>query len=76
MFYYIMTTKDIENLIYHSAVLSGLTVGYSMLLKKIVKIYVGDPSKANLEELAKIIAETTREWLVKSGFVPGDIMKV
>ena len=51
-----------------------------MLLKKIVKIDVGDPSKANLKELAKIIvvvslAETTREWLVKSGFVPGDIMK-
>ena len=61
-----MTTKDIRNLIYHSAVLSGLTVGYSMLLKKIVKIDVDDPSKANLEELAKIIvvvslAETTRK---------------
>ena len=75
-----MTTEDIGNLIYHSALLSGLTVGYSMLLKKIVKIDVGDPSKANLEELAKIIvvvslAETTREWLIKFGFVPGDIMK-
>ena len=75
-----MTTKDIGNQIYDSAVLSGLTVGYSMLLKKIVKIYVGDPCKANLEELATIIvvvslAETTRELLVKSGFVPGDIMR-
>ena len=71
---------DIGNLIYHSSVLSGLTVGYSMLLKKIVKIDFGDPSKANLEELAKIIVvvsltETTREWLVKSEFVPGDTMK-
>ena len=75
-----MTSEDIGNIIYHSAVLSGLTVRYSMLLKKIVKIDVGDPSKANLEELAKIIVvvsltETTREWLVKFGFVPGDIMK-
>ena len=61
-----MITKDIGNLIYHSAVLSELTVGYSILPKKIVKIDVGDPSKANLEELAQIIvvvslAETTRE---------------
>ena len=75
-----MTTKNIGNLIYHSALLSGLTVGYSMLLKRLVKIDVGDLSEANLEELAKIIvvvslAETTREWLVKSRFVPGDIMK-
>ena len=50
-----------------------------MLLTKIVEIDVGDPSNVNLE-LAKIIvivslAETTREWLVKSGFLPGDIMK-
>ena len=75
-----MTTKDIGKLIYHSAVLSGLTVSYSVLLKKIVKIDVDDPTKANLEELAKIIvvvslAETTREWLDKSVFIPGDIMK-
>ena len=49
-----MTTKDIGNLIYHSAVVSELTVGYSMFLKKIVKIDVGYLSKANLEEFAKL----------------------
>ena len=51
-----------------------------MILKRLVRLVLVITSKANLEDLGKIIVvvslpETTREWSVKSGFVPLDIIK-
>jgi len=70
--------KDLVNTIYHASVLSGLTVGYSMIGKKFIKFDVGDPSR-DYETIFKLvipvtIAVVTRDWLVSQGFLPNDIM--
>ncbi len=67
--------KNIANLLYHSAVLSGLTVGYSMLGKKLLRFDVGDPSKADLSEALKLtvavsLAIVTKDYLEKSKILP------
>lgn len=69
--------KDVVNTIYHAAILSGLTVGYSMLGKKFIKFDVGDPSK-EYEAIIKLtvpvsLAVVTKDWLVKQG-LPNDII--
>ncbi len=70
--------KDIVNTIYHAGVLSGLTVGYSMLGKKFIKFDVGDPSR-DYETVFKLVipvtlAVVTRDWLVTQGYLPNDIL--
>ena len=70
--------KDIVNTIYHAGVLSGLTVGYSMIGKKFIKFDVGDPSK-DYETIFKLVipvslSVVTRDWLVNQGFLPNDIL--
>jgi hypothetical protein len=70
--------KDIVNTLYHSAVLSGLTVGYSMVAKKFMKFDVGDPSK-DYESILKLVVPVTlsvvtRDWLVAKGFIPNNIL--
>jgi hypothetical protein len=72
------TPKDIINTVYHAAVLSAITVGYSMIGKKFVKFDVGDPSK-EYETVLKLIvpvslAVVTKDWLVKQGLLPNDII--
>ena len=71
--------KDIVNTIYHAAVLSGLTVGYSMIGKKLIKFDVGDPSK-DYDTMFKLVipvslAVVTRDWLVAQKILPPDIPK-
>lgn len=70
--------KDIINTIYHAAVLSGLTVGYSMIGKKMIKFDVGDPSR-DYEAIFKLVIPVslsviTRDWLVTQGFLPNDVI--
>jgi hypothetical protein len=70
--------KDIVNTIYHAAVLSGLTVGYSMIGKKLIKFDVGDPSK-DYDTMFKLVipvslAVVTRDWLVAQKFLPDDVI--
>ncbi len=71
-------TKDVFNTIYHAAVLSGLTVAYSMIGKKLIKFDVGDPSK-DYETIFKLVipvslSVVTRDWLVHHGFLPNDVI--
>jgi hypothetical protein len=73
-------TKDIVNTLYHSAVVTGLAVAYSMIGKKIVKFDVGDPSKPDLEDFLKLTAVITlsvasKDWLVIHKIIPEDILK-
>ena len=42
--------KNVGNIVYHASVLSGLTVGYGIVMKKFLKINIGDPSKAGVED--------------------------
>ena len=70
--------KDIINIIYHAAVLLSLTVGYSMIGKKFIKIDVGDPSK-DYETIFKLVipvslSVVTRDWQVTQGFLPNDVI--
>lgn len=67
--------KNIANLLYHSAVLSGLTVGYAMLGKKLLRFDVGDPSKADISEALKLtvavsLSIVTKDYLEKSKILP------
>jgi len=52
-------TKDIINTLYHSAIITGLAVGYSMIGKKLVKLDVGDQSKPDLKDFIKLTAIIT-----------------
>ena len=72
--------KNIGNLVYHASVLSALTVGYGIVMKKFLKIDIGDPSRAGVQDWVKLAltisaAEGTREWLVKSNRIPTNIFK-
>jgi hypothetical protein len=62
----------IINTIYQSVLLSGVSVGYSYLLKRLLKINIGNPSTPNLEEilmLAGVIASgnMTLDYLYEIG---------
>ena len=70
--------RTIANVLYHSAVLSGLTVGYAMAGKKMLRFDVGDPSKADLSEAMKLtvavsLATITKDYLEKSKILPPNI---
>ena len=47
--------KDVVNTVYHSAIITGLAVGYSMIGKKMIKLSVGDPARPDLTKIYKII---------------------
>ena len=73
-------TKDIINTLYHSAVVTSLAVGYSMIGKKLVKLDVGDPSKPDLQDFIKLtlvitLSVASRDWLVLHKIIPEDILK-
>jgi hypothetical protein len=71
-----MSTSDIKpylNSVWHGLILSAIIVGESMLLKRLLKINIGDPSKADLEELLKLTSVVTgaffiKDYLVRMGF--------
>ena len=71
-------TKKVINLVYHAAVLSGLTVAYSMVAKKLLKVNVGSPSNADLTDSLKLagsvsLAMITKDYLEKSKIIPPNI---
>ena len=71
--------KDILNTIYHSAITTGLAVGYSILGKKMIRLDVGDSAKPDLADFSKLtlvitLAVATKDWLVNSKLIPGDII--
>ena len=75
-----MSEKNIMNVIYHSAVISGLSVGYSMITKRLLKMKVADLDKLNLEDSVKLVAVisasiATKDFLVKQGIIPDNISK-
>ena len=71
--------KMLVNTLYHSAVISGLAVGYSRIGKMIVP---GPPPKLdfNARDIGMMVVDTalavaTKDILVKQGIIPSDIMK-
>ena len=70
-----MDKKSIVNDLYQTAVISVLTVGYSMLGKKILKIAPPSIQCFDLEDTGKLVAivaasEMTREYLIKQKILP------
>ena len=73
-----MDKKSIVNDLYHSSVVSGLAIGYSMLSKKILKITPPSIQKFDMEDVIKLVvivtaSEMTREFLVKQKIIPENI---
>jgi hypothetical protein len=62
--------KDIVNPLYQSMLLSGVTIGYSYLLRKFFKQSIGNPSNASLEEFLKL------DYLCQQIIIPRNIMKM
>jgi len=74
-----MSGKDIANTAYQSAILTALAVGYSMIGKKLIRLDVGDPARADITEFIKLslvitISMFTKDWLVKQKIVPDYII--
>ena len=71
--------KMIVNALYHSAVISGLAIGYAQLGKMAMG---GSPSKLDFapHDVGMVIldialAMTTKDVLIKQGIIPANIMK-
>ena len=71
--------KQLANLAYHSAVVSGLAMGYAALGKKITKGATPKldfvPYDAGMVILDVGLAMATKDMLVKQGILPADILK-
>ena len=71
--------KQLANLAYHSAVVSGLAAGYAALSKKIVKGATPKldfaPYDLGIVILDVSLAMFTKDMLVKQGLIPDDILK-
>ena len=75
-----MSEKKIINSIYHAAVISGLSMGYSILSKRLLKMKVVDLDKLNVEDSMKLVAIIyasimTKDFLVQQGIIPENISK-
>ena len=73
-----MDKKSIVNDLYQAAVISVLAAGYSMLGKKILKVFPPSVQHFNLEDTGKLVAivaasEMTREYLIKRKILPDQI---
>jgi len=71
--------KQLANLAYHSAVVSGLAVGYAQIGKKILKGASPKldfaPYDVGMVVLDVGLAIATKDMLVKQGILPADILK-
>jgi len=71
--------KDLGNVLYHSAVVGGLSVGYSILGKRLLKMKPADLGRLDVEDSAKLVGTValalwTRDMLVRQGIIPPNIM--
>ena len=71
--------KQLANLAYHSAVVSGLAIGYAALGKQILKKATPKLDlalyDAGMVVLDVGLAMATKDMLVKQGILPADILK-
>ena len=73
-----MDKKSIVNDLYQAAVISVSAVGYSMLVKKTLKIAPPSIQKFDLEDTGKLVAivavsEMLKEYLIKQKILPEHI---
>ena len=68
------------NMVYQSAVLSGVAIGYSVLGRRLLKIRMDPMDKIDIGDFVKIasiisLSNWTAEMLYERGIIPRDIMK-
>ena len=73
-----MDTSDVINSLYHGVVVGGITMAYTMLLKKTLKVRPADLDKFNIEDSIKLggtlgAALMTQTWMVSQGWLPAKI---
>ena len=78
---YVPPTKDILNTLYHSSVITGLAILYSVIGKKLIRLDVGDPAKPDLLDFGKLtvvitLSVATKDWLVNNKILPNDIVNI
>ena len=71
-------TKDIKESVYHGAVVSALTVGYTMLGKTLVKMSPSSLGKFDIEDGVKLVgiialSDFTKDYLIKQKIIPNNI---
>ena len=67
--------KEVKNVVYHAAVVSGLSVAYSMLLKNLLKVSPPNLGKLDMSDDLKLVGIVsvsimTRDWLVSQKIIP------
>lgn len=71
--------KMLVNAVYHSAVVSGLAMGYSRLSKEVIGGSTPKldftPRDVGMVVLNVALAMATKDMLIKQGIIPADIMK-
>ena len=71
-------TKYLKESIYHSAVISILAVGYTMLGKTLIKMSPPSLGKFDIEDGVKLVAiiamsDFTEDYLIKQKIIPNNI---
>ena len=71
--------KQIVNMLYHAGVETLLTIGYSELGRKLLRIPAPkvdfNMADVGMLSVAILLAMATRDMLIKQGIIPADIMK-
>ena len=72
--------KDLGNLLYHSAVVGGLSVGYSMVGKKLLKMKPADLGRLDIEDSTNLVGTValalwTQDMLVKQRIISANIIR-
>ena len=70
--------KDLKESVYHSAVVSALAIGYTMLGKTSVKMSPPSLSKFDIEDGVKLVgivalSDFTKDYLIKQKIIPNNI---
>ena len=65
---------------YHSPVIGGLSIGYTMIGKKLFKMKPADLGRLDLEDSTKLVGTValslwTQDMLVKQGIIPANIIR-
>ena len=71
-------TKDLKESVYHSAVVSALAIGYTMLGKTLIKMSPPSLSKFDVEDVVKLVAivamsNFTKDYLIRQKILPSNI---
>ena len=71
-------TKDLKESVYHGAVVSALTVGYTILGKMLIKMSSPSLGKFDVEDGVKLVAivalsDFTKDYLIKQKIIPNNI---